>query len=42
MALGLALLLSVLTAVWLAFLAATRLTEPIRDLVLGTRAVAEN
>ena len=41
MALGLALLLSVLTAVWLAFLAATRLTEPIRDLVLGTRAVAE-
>ncbi len=40
MALGLALLLSVLTAVWLAFLAATRLTEPIRDLVLGTRAVA--
>lgn len=41
MALGLALLLSVLTAVWLAFLAATRLTEPIRDLVLGTRAVAD-
>jgi len=41
MALGLALLLSVLTAVWLAFLAATRLTEPIRDLVLGTRAVSE-
>jgi len=34
-------LLSVLTAVWLAFLAATRLTEPIRDLVLGTRAVAD-
>jgi nitrogen fixation/metabolism regulation signal transduction histidine kinase len=41
MALGLALLLSVLTAVWLAFLAATRLTEPIRELVLGTRAVAD-
>ncbi|MDD2892474.1 MAG: ATP-binding protein [Halothiobacillaceae bacterium] len=41
MALGLALLLSVLTAVWLAFVAATRLTEPIRDLVLGTRAVAD-
>lgn len=41
MALGLALLLSVLTAVWLAFVAASRLTEPIRELVLGTRAVAE-
>lgn len=41
MALGLALLLSVLTAIWLAFVAATRLSEPIRDLVLGTRAVAE-
>ncbi len=41
MALGLALLLSVLMAVWLAFVAATRLTEPIRDLVLGTRAVAD-
>lgn len=40
LALGLALLLSALTAVWLAFVAARRLTAPIRELALGTRAVA--
>ncbi|MGK0673481.1 MAG: ATP-binding protein [Halothiobacillaceae bacterium] len=40
LALGLALLLSVLTAVWLAFVAARRLAAPIRELALGTRAVA--
>lgn len=40
LALGLALLLSALTAVWLAFVAARRLAAPIRELALGTRAVA--
>lgn len=40
LALGLALLLSALTAVWLAFVAARRLSAPIRELALGTRAVA--
>ena len=41
LALGLALLLSALTAVWLAFVAARRLSAPIRELALGTRAVAQ-
>ncbi len=41
LALTLALLLSLLTAVWLAFLAARRLLSPIRELAAGTRAVAE-
>ncbi|OZB35609.1 MAG: hypothetical protein B7X35_08015 [Halothiobacillus sp. 14-56-357] len=40
-ALTLALLLSLLTAVWLAFIAARRLLAPIRELAAGTRAVAE-
>ncbi len=39
-ALGLALLLSALTAVWLAFVAARWLVAPIRELALGTRRVA--
>jgi len=41
LALTLALLLSLLTAVWLAFLAARRLLSPIRELAAGTQAVAE-
>lgn len=40
-ALTLALLLSLLTAVWLAFIAARKLLAPIRELAAGTRAVAE-
>ncbi|MDG4868024.1 ATP-binding protein [Guyparkeria sp. 1SP6A2] len=40
LALTLALLLSLLTAVWLAFLAARRLLSPIRELAAGTQAVA--
>ncbi len=39
--LSLVLLLSILAAVWTAFLAARRLTQPISDLAEGTRAVAE-
>ncbi len=39
--LSLVLLLSVLAAVWAAFVSAQRLVEPIRVLTLGTRAVAE-
>lgn len=39
--LSLVLLLSVLAAVWAAFVSAQRLVEPIRALTLGTRAVAE-
>jgi len=38
--LSLVLLFSLLAAVWLGFLSARRLTAPIRDLVMGTRAVA--
>ncbi|MDD3608339.1 MAG: ATP-binding protein [Halothiobacillaceae bacterium] len=41
LALTLALLLSLLTAVWLASIAARRMLAPIRDLAAGTRAVAE-
>ncbi|MGF1615854.1 MAG: ATP-binding protein [Gammaproteobacteria bacterium] len=41
LALSLVLLLSVLTAVWAAFFSARRLVEPLRDLVEGTRAVAQ-
>lgn len=40
-ALTLALLLSLLTAVWLAFIAARKLLAPIRELAAGTQAVAE-
>ncbi|OYY32982.1 MAG: hypothetical protein B7Y58_09300 [Halothiobacillus sp. 35-54-62] len=40
-ALTLALLLSLLTAVWLAFIAARKLLAPIRELAAGTKAVAE-
>lgn len=39
--LSLVLLLSLLTAVWAAFFSARRLVAPLRDLVQGTRAVAE-
>lgn len=39
--LSLVLLLTILTAVWAAFFSAQRLTQPIRDLAAGTRAVAE-
>lgn len=39
-ALVLAVVLSMLTAIWLAFLAAGRLLAPIRELAIGTRAVA--
>ncbi len=38
--LSLVLLLSVLMAVWIAFVAARKLVEPIQNLVEGTRAVA--
>ncbi len=38
--LSLVLLLSLLAAVWVAFVSIRRLVEPIRDLVQGTRAVA--
>ncbi|HHM04323.1 MAG TPA: HAMP domain-containing protein [Gammaproteobacteria bacterium] len=38
--LSLVLLLSLLTAVWVAFYAARRLVSPIRTLAIGTRAVA--
>ncbi len=38
--LSLVLLLSLLTAVWVAFYAARRLVAPIRTLAIGTRAVA--
>ncbi len=38
--LSLVLLLTILTAVWAAFMYAHRLVAPIRDLVRGTRAVA--
>ena len=40
MALSIILLLSVLTAIWLAFVAARKLVAPINDLVEGTKAVA--
>jgi nitrogen fixation/metabolism regulation signal transduction histidine kinase len=40
MTLTLVLLFSVMTAVWAAFYSARRLAEPIRDLALGTAAVA--
>ena len=40
LALSLILLLSVLTAIWLAFIAARKLVAPINDLVEGTKAVA--
>jgi len=40
LALSLILLLSVLTAIWLAFIAARKLVSPINDLVEGTKAVA--
>jgi len=40
LALSLILLLSVLTAIWLAFVAARKLVAPINDLVEGTKAVA--
>ncbi len=40
LALSLILLLSVLTAIWLAFVAARKLVSPINDLVEGTKAVA--
>ncbi len=40
LALSLVWLLSVLSAVWLAFIAARKLVSPINDLVEGTRAVA--
>ncbi len=39
--LSLALLLSVMMAVWFAFYAARRMMMPVHDLVQGTRAVAE-
>jgi len=39
LALSLILLLSVLTAIWLAFVAARKLVAPINDLVEGTKAV---
>lgn len=39
--LSLVLLLSILAAVWAAFVSAQRLVEPIRVLTIGTRAVAE-
>jgi nitrogen fixation/metabolism regulation signal transduction histidine kinase len=39
--LSLVLLLSVLGSIWMAFFSARRLVAPIRDLVEGTRAVAE-
>ncbi|MDX1592715.1 MAG: ATP-binding protein [Gammaproteobacteria bacterium] len=38
--LSLVLLFALLAAFWLAFVSARRLTAPIRDLVMGTRAVA--
>ncbi len=38
--LSLVLLFALLAAFWLAFISAGRLTAPIRDLVMGTRAVA--
>jgi len=41
LALTLALILSLLTAVWLAFVAARRLLAPIQELAEGTRAVAQ-
>jgi len=41
LALSLVWLLSVLSAVWLAFIAARKLVSPINDLVEGTRAVAD-
>ena len=40
LALTLILLLSLLTAIWLAFVAARKLVAPINDLVEGTKAVA--
>ena len=40
LALSIIWLLSVLTAIWLAFIAARQLVSPINDLVEGTRAVA--
>ena len=40
MALSIIWLLSVLTAIWLAFVAARKLVAPINDLVEGTKAVA--
>jgi len=40
LALSLILLLSLLTAIWLAFVAARKLVAPINDLVEGTKAVA--
>ena len=40
LALSLIWLLSVLSAIWLAFIAARKLVEPINDLVEGTKAVA--
>ncbi|MEM7563604.1 MAG: ATP-binding protein [Pseudomonadota bacterium] len=40
LALSLIWLLSVLSAIWLAFVAARKLVEPINDLVEGTKAVA--
>ncbi len=39
--LSLVLLLGILSAVWAAFFSARRIAEPIRDLVEGTKAVAE-
>jgi nitrogen fixation/metabolism regulation signal transduction histidine kinase len=39
--LSLVLLLSLLAAVWAAFFSARRMVRPLRDLVQGTRAVAE-
>lgn len=41
LSLSLALLLSVMMAVWFAFYAARRMMMPVHDLVQGTRAVAE-
>lgn len=41
LSLSLALLLSVMMAVWFAFYAARRMMMPVHDLVEGTRAVAE-
>lgn len=41
MTLSLALLLSVLTAVWAGFFAARRLMAPVQDLAAGTQAVAD-
>ncbi|MBL4762759.1 MAG: HAMP domain-containing protein [Gammaproteobacteria bacterium] len=40
LALSLILLLSVLSAIWVAFFAARRLVQPLSDLVEGTKAVA--